>query len=115
MLTLNLQVADGANVFRLLRVLRVLKLAREAMQQMKEGAAHKQNQLVANLIIYFITLFSALMIVSSLKYQVEGSLYSAAAKAAWEEQYTAENPVQALPENFEVVDALSGIIVPVDK
>ena len=118
MLTVNLQVTQGANVFRLLRVLRVLrvlKLAREAMQQMQAGAAHKRNPLVANLIIYFITLFSALMIFSSLMYQVEGSLYSAAAKAAWEEQYTAENPGQALPENFEPVDPLSGNIVPVDK
>jgi voltage-gated potassium channel len=79
LMVLNLSFLQGAKVFRLLRVirvLRVLKMARTALQQLASGVK-SSNPIVTNLRIYFIALFSVMMISSTLMFYVEGELYSA--------------------------------------
>jgi voltage-gated potassium channel Kch len=78
LMVLNLSFLQGAKVFRLLRVirvLRVLKMARTALQQLASGV-RSSNPIITNLRIYFIALFSVMMISSTLMYYVEGELYS---------------------------------------
>jgi len=78
---MNLTALQGTKVFRVLRVvrvLRVLKMARIALQQL-ENKIESSNPILTNLKIYFIALFSVVMISSTLMYYVEGDLYSAEA------------------------------------
>ena len=78
LMILNLTFLQGAKVFRLLRVirvLRVLKMARTALQQLASGVK-SSNPIVTNLRIYFIALFSVMMISSTLMFYVEGELYA---------------------------------------
>lgn len=57
---------------RVLRVLRVLKLAREAVTQLKTDKGGKpRNPVVTNLVIYFLALFSVVIISSTLIYHAE--------------------------------------------
>jgi len=68
-----LKSARVLRVLRVIRVLRVLKLAREAMARIQE-ATHsevKRNPLGMNLTIYFLALFSVVMISSSIVYHAE--------------------------------------------
>ncbi len=70
-----LKSASVLRILRVLRVLRVLKLAREAMTRLQASTQTevKQNSLRMNLTIYFLALFSVVMISSSLVYQAEYS------------------------------------------
>ncbi|NDA48664.1 MAG: ion transporter, partial [Alphaproteobacteria bacterium] len=68
-------------LLRVIRILRVLKLARSAMNDINAARDGQTNRLAANLRIYFIALFTVLMISSTLMYYVEGSLYSTEAVA----------------------------------
>ncbi len=125
LMLMNLTALQGSKVLRLLRVirvLRVLKLAREALRQI--GAAHdkKTNPLVVNLRIYFIALFSVLMISSTLMYYVEGSLYSTESMAKGQALLDANPPVPEAgkeapkePPKFVPVDPVSGNPIPEDK
>lgn len=55
-----------------MRVLRVLKLAREAVTQLKTDKAGKpRSPMVTNLVIYFLALFSVVIISSTLIYHAE--------------------------------------------
>ena len=124
LLLLNANAVKGAKVFRVLRmvrVLRVLKMAKSAVQEMT-GSVKPVNPLKTNLRIYFIALFSVLMISSSLMFFVEGDLYSpdnmAAGQAALDEALKA-NPLPAgsPPEAsvYAPVDSVSGNPIPADK
>ena len=70
-----LKSARVLRVLRVLRVMRVLKLAREAMTRMQSAsqAGVKRNPLAMNLTIYFLALFSVVIISSSLIYHCEFS------------------------------------------
>jgi len=119
---LNLTALKGAKVLRILRVvrvLRVLKIARTTIQQM---SAHTGNPIVSNLRIYFIALFSGLMISSTLMYFVEGGHYTAEAlahgQAALDVKLAADPASKDLPEadkKFVPVDPISGNPIPTDK
>ena len=109
-------------ILRVIRVLRVLKLARSAMQDVNSAKEGTSNPIVANLRIYFIALFSVVMISSTLMYYVEGSLYSPEAMAKGQALYDAELKINPLPENappgsekFVPVDPISGNPIPEDK
>jgi len=121
---MNLTALQGTKVFRILRVvrvLRVLKMARIALQQL-EHKVEARNPIVTNLRIYFIALFSVVMISSTLMYYVEGDLYSAEAiaqgQAALDAQIKATPlPADAPPEasKFMPTDPVSGNPIPEDK
>jgi voltage-gated potassium channel len=113
LMLLNLTAVQGTKVLRLLRVarvLRVLKLARMAAPaHPKKGT----SQIGANLRIYFIVLFSVLMISSTAMYFVEGHLYSDEAISAGQSELDARSP--GATERFVPSDPISGAPIPEDK
>ena len=121
---LNLSSLQGTKVLRVLRVvrvLRVLKMARIAVQKIMSSGRSK-NPILTNLKIYFIALFSVVMISSTLMYYVEGNLYSPESLAAGQEALDAEIKANPLPENsppeaskFMPTDPISGNPIPEDK
>jgi voltage-gated potassium channel len=124
LMLINLTALQGSKVFRVLRVvrvLRVLKMARIALQAL-EHKVENSNPILTNLKIYFIALFSVVMISSTLMYYVEGNLYSPEAMAKGQAAFDAELKITPLPENappgaekFMPVDPLSGNPIPEDK
>ena len=124
LMIMNLTALQGSKVFRILRVvrvLRVLKMARIALQQL-EKKLESSNPILTNLKIYFIALFSVVMISSTLMYYVEGNLYSAEALATGQAALDAKIganplPADAPPEaaKFMPVDPISGNPIPEDK
>jgi voltage-gated potassium channel len=124
LMMMNLTALQGSIVFRVLRVvrvLRVLKMARIALQAL-EKKLESSNPILTNLKIYFIALFSVIMISSTLMYYVEGSLYSSEAMAKGQATFDAELKINPLPENappgsekFVPVDPISGNPIPEDK
>ena len=121
---LNLSSLQGTKVLRVLRVvrvLRVLKMARIAVQKIMSSGRSK-NPILTNLKIYFIALFSVVMISSTLMYYVEGNLYTPESLAAGQEALDAEIKANPLPENsppeaskFMPTDPISGNPIPEDK
>ena len=124
LMMINLTALQGSKVFRVLRVvrvLRVLKMARIALQALQHKV-EKSNPILTNLKIYFIALFSVVMISSTLMYYVEGNLYSPEAMAKGQAAFDAELKINPLPENappgaekFMPVDPVSGNPIPEDK
>lgn len=124
LMVLNLTALQGAKVFRLMRVvrvLRVLKMAKMAVQSLSQSVV-SSNPIVTNLRIYFIALFSVMMISSTLMYFVEGGLYSPEAMAHGQAQFdeylkTNPLPADAPPEaaKFMPTDPISGNDIPPDK
>jgi len=121
---MNLTALQGSKVLRVLRVvrvLRVLKMARIALQRLSESL-ESSNPILTNLKIYFIALFSVIMISSTLMYYIEGNLYSpeamATGQAALDAQIAANPlPADAPPEasKFMPLDPVSGNPIPEDK
>lgn len=124
LMMMNLTALQGSKVFRVLRVvrvLRVLKMARIALQAL-EHKLESSNPILTNLKIYFIALFSVVMISSTLMYYVEGNLYSPEAMAKGQATLDAELKVNPLPEDappgadkFMPIDPVSGNPIPEDK
>ena len=124
LMMMNLTALQGSKVFRVLRVvrvLRVLKMARIALQALQHKV-ESSNPILTNLKIYFIALFSVIMISSTLMYYVEGNLYSPEAMAKGQAAFDAELKINPLPENaapgaekFVPVDPISGNPIPEDK
>jgi voltage-gated potassium channel len=129
LMILNLTFLQGAKVFRLLRVirvLRVLKMARTALQQLASGVK-SSNPIVTNLRIYFIALFSVMMISSTLMFYIEGELYAQEnlekGQALLDQQFQkdleqAKQTGAALPqepEKYVPVDPVSKNPIPEDK
>ena len=121
---LNLGALQGAKVLRILRVvrvLRVLKMAKAALQELS-NKVKSTNPLITNLRIYFIALFSVIMISSSLMFFVEGDMYSPENMAAGQAALDAELKVNPLPagsppeaSQFAPVDPVGGNPIPADK
>jgi voltage-gated potassium channel len=119
----SLQGTKVLRVLRVVRVLRVLKMARVALQALGLGPKKPgSNPILTNLKIYFIALFSVVMISSTLMYYVEGNLYTPEAMAAGQAIYDDELKINPLPENappgaekFMPVDPVSGNPIPEDK
>ena len=117
----NFTSARATKILRLLRVirvLRVLKLARSAVRDASSAKAGKTNRIAANLRIYFIALFSVLMISSTLMFYVEGGLYTPEAMAEGQAQIDAalvKKGEAAGSVKFAPVDPLTGAVVPEDK
>jgi voltage-gated potassium channel len=124
LMMMNLTALQGSKVFRVLRVvrvLRVLKMARIALQAL-EHKLESSNPILTNLKIYFIALFSVVMISSTLMYYVEGNLYSPEAMAKGQATLDAELKVNPLPEDappgadkYVPIDPISGNPIPEDK
>jgi len=96
-------------------------MARIAVQKIISQGQSK-NPILTNLKIYFIALFSVVMISSTLMYYVEGGLYTAEALSAGQAALDAELKANPLPENsppeaakFMPTDPLSGNPIPEDK
>ena len=105
-------------LLRVIRILRVLKLARSAMNDINAARDGQTNRLAANLRIYFIALFTVLMISSTLMYYVEGSLYSTEAVAEGQlhlDQLAAAKGEPAGATKFVPSDPLTGAAIPEDK
>ncbi len=125
LMLLNLSALKGGKalrVVRVVRVLRVLKMVKMAAQSLALGDVAKRNSIATNLRIYFIALFSVVMISSSLMYYTEGVLYSpehvAEGQAALDEKLKVEPlPADAPPEaaKFLPVDPISGNTIGEDK
>ncbi len=124
LMIMNLTALQGSKVLRVLRVvrvLRVLKMARIALQQI-QNSLESSNPIVTNLKIYFIALFSVVMISSTLMYYAEGNLYSAENMAIGQAALDAQLKVTPLPEGsppeaalFSPVDPVSGNTITPDK
>ncbi len=124
LMIMNLTALQGSKVLRVLRVvrvLRVLKMARIALQQI-QNSLESSNPIVTNLKIYFIALFSVVMISSTLMYSAEGNLYSAENMAIGQAALDAQLKVTPLPEGsppeaalFSPVDPVSGNTITPDK
>ena len=121
---LNLGMLQGAKVFRLLRVVRVLRVLKMAKSALKEltNKVKSANPIVTNLRIYFIALFSVLMISSSLMFFVEGELYSPEALELGQRNLDAQLKLNPLPKDappeaskFVPVDPVSHNHIPEDK
>lgn len=125
LMLLNLSALKGGKalrVVRVVRVLRVLKMVKMAAQSLALGDKAERTSLSTNLRIYFIALFSVIMISSSLMYYTEGVLYSpehvAEGQAALDEKLKIEPlPADAPPEaaKFLPVDPVSGNTIGEDK
>jgi len=105
-------------LLRVIRILRVLKLARSAMQDVNAARDGKTNQIAANLRIYFIALFSVLMISSTLMFYVEGSLYTPDAIADGQIHMDAAAAARGEPAGsvkFTPSDPLTGAAIPEEK
>ena len=105
-------------ILRVIRVLRVLKLARSAMRDVNDSKSGQTNPIIANLRIYFIALFSIMMISSTLIYYVEGGLYTTEALAEGQahlDEQLVKNGKEAGSEKFMPVDPISGNSIPEDK
>jgi voltage-gated potassium channel len=121
---LDLGALQGAKVLRVLRVvrvLRVLKMAKIALQELS-NKVKSSNPLITNLRIYFIALFSVIMISSSLMFFVEGDLYSAENMAIGQAALDAELKINPLPPGappeaavFAPIDPIGGNAIPADK
>ncbi|MBT3266257.1 potassium channel family protein [Candidatus Poribacteria bacterium] len=71
----QIRVVRVLRVLRFLRLLRVLKLARQVTDAYKESAAEReQGTMRLDLEIYFLTMFSVLIISSALMYYAESSV-----------------------------------------
>ena len=121
---LNLSMLQGAKVFRLLRIVRVLRVLKMAKAALKEltNKVKSANPIVTNLRIYFIALFSVLMISSSLMFFVEGGLYSQEAMELGQAELDAELKLHPLPADappeaskFVPQDPISHNPIPEDK
>ena len=105
-------------LLRVIRILRVLKLARSAMNDVNAARDGKTNQIAANLRIYFIALFSVMMISSTLMFYLEGSLYSPEAIAEGQLHMDAASAAkgdQPGTVKFTPSDPLTGAAIPEDK
>jgi voltage-gated potassium channel len=105
-------------ILRVIRVLRVLKLARSAMREVNESQAGDTNPIIANLRIYFIALFSIMMISSTLMYYVEGGLYTTEAITEGQahlDETLVKDGKAAGSEKFMPSDPISGNPIPEDK
>jgi voltage-gated potassium channel len=113
LMLLNLTALQGSKVLRLLRVarvLRVLKLAR-----MMTASGKSTNPVLDNLKIYFIVLFSVLMISSTAMFFVEGELYSPETMAAGQHALDLKAAPGAEAEKFMPTDPITGNPIPEDK
>ena len=113
LMLLNLTALQGSKVLRLLRVarvLRVLKLAR-----MMTASGKSTNPVLANLKIYFIVLFSVMMISSTSMFFVEGELYSPEVMAAGQHELDLKAAPGTEPEKFMPTDPITGNAIPEDK
>ena len=125
LMLLNLSALKGGKalrVVRVVRVLRVLKMVKMAAASLALGDKAERSSIATNLRIYFIALFSVIMISSSLMYYTEGVLYSpehiAEGQAALDEKLKLEPlPADAPPEaaKFLPVDPVSGNTIGEDK
>ncbi len=121
---MNLSSLQGTKVLRVLRVvrvLRVLKMARIALQNIS-SKVQTSNPILTNLKIYFIALFSVVMISSTLMYYVEGGLYSPESMAHGQEKHDAHLLLNPLPANappealkYMPTDPVSDNPIPEDK
>jgi voltage-gated potassium channel len=105
-------------LLRVIRILRVLKLARSAMNDVNAARDGKTNRIAANLRIYFIALFSVLMISSTLMFYVEGSLYTPEAIAEGQMHMEAVAAAKGEPvgaAKFIPSDPLTGAAIPEEK
>ena len=105
-------------LLRIIRILRVLKLARSAMKDVNAARDGKTNRIAANLRIYFIALFSVLMISSTLMFHVEGSLYTPEAIAEGQMHLDAISVTKGEPAGtvkFVPTDPITGAVVPEEK
>ncbi len=121
---LDLGALQGAKVLRILRVvrvLRVLKMAKAALQEIS-NKVKSSNPLITNLRIYFIALFSVVMISSSLMFFVEGDMYSPENMAVGQAALDEELKIHPLPAGsppeaavFAPIDPIGGNPIPADK
>lgn len=83
----SIKVVRVLRVLRFLRLMRLLKLAKHATSKYKESKETKIDTLKMDLQIYFIALFSVLVIFSTLMYyaekNVEGTAYTSIPQAMW--------------------------------
>jgi len=121
LMLINFTSVKATKILRLLRViriLRVLKLARSAMNDVNAARDGKTNRIAANLRIYFIALFTVLMISSTLMFYVEGGLYTSEAMA--EGQITLDLELASKGETagskkFVPTDPITGAAIPEEK
>lgn len=83
----QLKVARILRVLRFLRLMRILKLAKKVTASYEESQEQKYGTLKMDLQIYFITMFSVLIISSTLVYYaehaVEGTLFTNIPESMW--------------------------------
>ncbi len=113
LMLLNLTALQGSKVLRLLRVARVLRVLKLARMMTSSGKS--TNPVLDNLKIYFIVLFSVLMISSTAMFFVEGELYAPEVMAAGQHALDLKAAPGAEPEKFMPTDPITGNPIPEDK
>ena len=113
LMLLNLTALQGSKVLRLLRVARVLRVLKLARMMTSSGKS--TNPVLDNLKIYFIVLFSVLMISSTALFFVEGELYAPDVIAAGQQALDAKATPGAEAEKFMPTDPITGNPIPEDK
>ncbi len=113
LMLLNLTALQGSKVLRLLRVARVLRVLKLARMMTRSGKS--TNPVLDNLKIYFIVLFSVLMISSTAMFFVEGELYAPDVIAAGQQALDQKAAPGAEPEKFMPTDPITGNPIPEDK
>jgi voltage-gated potassium channel len=113
LMLLNLTALQGSKVLRLLRVARVLRVLKLARMMTANGKS--TNPVLDNLKIYFIVLFSVLMISSTAMFFVEGELYSPEVMVAGQQALDQKAAPGAEPEKFMPTDPITGNAIPEDK
>ena len=113
LMLLNLTALQGSKVLRLLRVARVLRVLKLARMMTSSGKS--TNPVLENLKIYFIVLFSVLMISSTAMFFVEGELYSPEAIAVGQQALDQKAAPGTEPEKFMPTDPITGNPIPEDK
>lgn len=121
LMLINFTSVKATKILRLLRViriLRVLKLARSAMNDVNAARDGKTNRIAANLRIYFIALFTVLMISSTLMFYIEGGLYTSEAIAEGQIALDLESTSKgetAGSKKFVPTDPITGAAIPEEK
>ena len=113
LMLLNLTALQGSKVLRLLRVARVLRVLKLARMMTSSGKS--TNPVLDNLKIYFIVLFSVLMISSTSMFFVEGELYAPDVMAAGQHALDLKAAPGTEPEKFMPTDPITGNPIPEDK
>lgn len=122
LLLINLTSLQSTKLLRSLRVIRSLRTLKMMKIVLLSAKNENVDPIFTNLKIYFAAFFAVIMICSSLMFLVEGSLYTASALEAGQNEFNAQHlanitnsAVVSDEDKFVPTDPISGEPIPEDK